>query len=67
MLTTHPAYPRLQALAKEQQKNIHVLLAETLESLKQEAGVESLVELTKDVHFYPDLHGTSPTFPHIYF
>ncbi|CAE6478991.1 unnamed protein product [Rhizoctonia solani] len=57
ILTTHPAYFRLQSLAKEQQKSVHVLLAETLESLRQEAGVDSLVELTKDVHFYPDLHG----------
>ncbi|QRV96535.1 FGGY-family carbohydrate kinase [Ceratobasidium sp. AG-Ba] len=57
VLTTHPAYPRLQSLAKEQQKSVHVLLAEQLETLRQEAGVESLVELTKDIHFYPDLHG----------
>ena len=57
MLTTHPAYTRLQELAKEQQKSVHVVLAERLESLRVGAGVQSLVELTKDVHFYPDLHG----------
>ncbi|KAG8711493.1 hypothetical protein FRC08_015818 [Ceratobasidium sp. 394] len=57
MLTTHPAYARLQSLAKEQQKSVHVVLAERLESLRQEANVESLTELTKDIHFYPDLHG----------
>lgn len=28
-----------------------------LKSLKEEAGAESQTELTKDVHFYPDLHG----------
>jgi ribulose kinase len=28
-----------------------------LKTLKEEAGVESQTELTKDVHFYPDLHG----------
>lgn len=58
MLTTHPAYTRLQDLAKEQQKSVHLVLAERLESLRVEAGVQSLVELTKDIHFYPDLHGT---------
>ncbi|ELU44151.1 ribitol kinase [Rhizoctonia solani AG-1 IA] len=57
VLTTHAAYPRLQALAKEQQKSVHVVLAEKLEALRLEAGADSLVELTKDVHFYPDLHG----------
>ena len=57
VLTTHPAYGRLESLAKEKGKSVHVLLAERLEELRQEAGVESLVELTKDVHFYPDLHG----------
>lgn len=62
MLTTHPAYARLQGLAKEQEKSVHVVLAERLEALRVEAGVESLVELTKDIHFYPDLHGLlSPT------
>ncbi|KAG8745419.1 hypothetical protein FRC10_008129 [Ceratobasidium sp. 414] len=57
VLTTHPAYARLESLAKEQQKSVHVVLAERLEALRQEAGVESLTELTKDIHFYPDLHG----------
>ncbi|CEL54104.1 putative sugar kinase YDR109C OS=Saccharomyces cerevisiae (strain ATCC 204508 / S288c) GN=YDR109C PE=1 SV=1 [Rhizoctonia solani AG-1 IB] len=57
VLTTHAAYPRLQILAKEQQKSVHIVLAEQLEALRLEAGADSLVELTKDVHFYPDLHG----------
>ncbi|KAG8708072.1 hypothetical protein FRC09_001461 [Ceratobasidium sp. 395] len=57
VLKTHPAYVRLESIAKEQQKSVHVVLAEQLETLRQEAGVESLVELTKDIHFYPDLHG----------
>ncbi|KAJ8085994.1 hypothetical protein PM082_004813 [Marasmius tenuissimus] len=57
MITTHPAYPRLVNLGKEQNKNIHAVLYDILQNLKKEAGVESLTELTKDMHFYPDLHG----------
>ncbi|KAF9268339.1 Pentulose kinase [Marasmius fiardii PR-910] len=57
MIKTHPAYSRLVELGKEQQKNIHVVLYDTLQNLKKEANVESFTELTKDMHFYPDLHG----------
>ncbi|KAL0062626.1 hypothetical protein AAF712_010463 [Marasmius tenuissimus] len=57
MITTHPAYARLVNLGKEQNKNIHAVLYDILQNLKKEAGVESLTELTKDMHFYPDLHG----------
>ncbi|KAK7054856.1 hypothetical protein VNI00_003319 [Paramarasmius palmivorus] len=57
MIKTHPAYPRLVELGKSQDKNIHAILYDTLQNLKKEAKVESLTELTKDMHFYPDLHG----------
>lgn len=33
------------------------VLQEILEKLRLEKGVDSLVELTKDLHIYPDLHG----------
>lgn len=36
------------------------VLADQLEKLRIEAGAESLTELTKDMHFYPDLHGMAP-------
>ena len=74
MITTHPAYPELQKLAKAQDKTIHMVLADLLEQLRVEEATAakralddfSLTEVTKDLHFYPDLHGkpitpSSPT------
>jgi len=57
MITTHPAYPALKKQAGEAQKPMHVVLEETLETLREDAGIDTLTELTKDMHFYPDLHG----------
>ncbi|KAF8904258.1 FGGY family of carbohydrate kinase [Mucidula mucida] len=57
MLTTHAAYPRLVEEGKKQGKNIHVVLQDLLEELKAREKVDSLTELTKDLHLYPDLHG----------
>jgi hypothetical protein len=35
-----------------------LLVLETeLERLRVEKGVATLTELTRDIHFYPDLHG----------
>lgn len=67
MITTHPAYAELKSIAEERKVKIHVVLAETLEDLRLEAAKASgksaedytLTELTKDIHFYPDLHGVS--------
>jgi ribulose kinase len=57
MITTHPAYNELLKKSELEQKSMHVVLAETLDTLKKEAGVSSLTALTKDLHFYPDFHG----------
>ncbi|KZT12662.1 Pentulose kinase [Laetiporus sulphureus 93-53] len=57
MITTHPAYPRLKQIAEEQKTNIHEVLQNELNKLCEENGVETWTELTKDMHFYPDLHG----------
>ena len=57
MITTHAAYPRLQERAKQEGKNIHVVLQDILDELVKEHGVANATELTKDIHFYPDLHG----------
>ncbi|KAJ3987591.1 Pentulose kinase [Lentinula detonsa] len=57
MIKTHPAYPRLQKIAEEHKSNIFSVLQDLLQKMKEENGVESLTELTKDMHFYPDLHG----------
>ncbi|KAF5372004.1 hypothetical protein D9615_008106 [Tricholomella constricta] len=57
ILTTHPAFSMLVDLGKEQGKTIHVVLQETLENLRVENEVETLTELTKDLHMYPDFHG----------
>ncbi|KIJ70361.1 hypothetical protein HYDPIDRAFT_143648 [Hydnomerulius pinastri MD-312] len=57
VITTHTAYPELQERAKQEQKNIHQVLLEVLERLRQENNAETFTELTKDIHFYPDFHG----------
>ncbi|KDQ65060.1 hypothetical protein JAAARDRAFT_28723 [Jaapia argillacea MUCL 33604] len=57
MITTHPAYPKLVERAEKERTNIHQVLHEILQKLCRENGVESATELTKDMHFYPDLHG----------
>jgi len=57
IITTHPAYQELVRLSQEQKKNIHTVLEERLEKLRVENGVESLTELIKDLHIYPDFHG----------
>ncbi|KAF9464283.1 FGGY family of carbohydrate kinase [Collybia nuda] len=57
ILTTHPAYSKLVELANREQKNIHIVLRDILERLKAEKGVDTLTELTKDLHMYPDFHG----------
>ncbi|KAF9510752.1 hypothetical protein BS47DRAFT_1373269 [Hydnum rufescens UP504] len=65
VITTHPAYSELQSMAKDTNKQVHVILSETLERLRVEAAIAqgkgaktfSLTELTKDLHFYPDLRG----------
>ncbi|KAH8829742.1 Pentulose kinase [Flagelloscypha sp. PMI_526] len=57
MITTHPAYNRLVEIGKKEDKNIHTVLSDILEKLQKEEGASSFTELTKDIHFYPDLHG----------
>ncbi|ORY31026.1 hypothetical protein BCR39DRAFT_527906 [Naematelia encephala] len=57
MMTTHPAYPKLQALCDKTGRNAFDLLGERLETMRQAKGVDTATHLTKDLHFYPDLHG----------
>jgi len=57
MITTHPAYSTLKEKAQAENTNIHKVLTDTLERMRVEAGVETLTELSKDLHIYPDLHG----------
>ncbi|KAH0839566.1 hypothetical protein J3R83DRAFT_455 [Lanmaoa asiatica] len=49
VITTHAAYPELQERAKQEQKNIHQVLLEVLEKLRQEKQVEdaSIADLSK--------------------
>ncbi|KIY46272.1 Pentulose kinase [Fistulina hepatica ATCC 64428] len=57
MITTHHAYPQLKALAEKENKNIHAVLGELIEQRRAEEGAETVTELTKDIHLYPDFHG----------
>lgn len=44
MLTTHPAYPQLVELAKEQSKSTYELLGDRLEELRVAKGAKTLSE-----------------------
>ncbi|CAL1701874.1 unnamed protein product [Somion occarium] len=57
MIKTHPAHGQLQQLAQDKNTSIHEVLHKELHKLCAEYKVESFTELTKDMHFYPDLHG----------
>lgn len=57
VLTTHPAYERLQRIAKEAGTNEFDFLEQRLEALKTERASPSRTHLVRDLHFYPDLHG----------
>lgn len=57
VMSTHPAYPKLLDESKRTGKNTFVLLGERLDRMRQEKGFETATQLTKDLHFYPDLHG----------
>ncbi|TFK56219.1 Pentulose kinase [Heliocybe sulcata] len=57
MITTHPAYKELTEKAEKQNTNIFEVLHDTLVTMRDENKVATFTELTKDLHFYPDLHG----------
>ncbi|WVQ83318.1 hypothetical protein IAT38_005457 [Cryptococcus sp. DSM 104549] len=57
MMQTHPAYPKLVELSKKTGKSTFELLGDRLEEMMKEKSAETLTHLTKDLHFYPDLHG----------
>ena len=57
MIETHPAWPQLQALAKQQGKNHFVLLGELLKKLAEDTKAPFLSYLNRNLFFYPDLHG----------
>ncbi|KAI9448461.1 Pentulose kinase [Lactarius indigo] len=48
IISTHPAYQELEDLAKSKNTNVHEVLRETLEAIRQAEA---------HMHFYPDLHG----------
>ncbi|WVQ98038.1 hypothetical protein IAU59_005160 [Kwoniella sp. CBS 9459] len=56
-MQTHPAYPKLVELSKKTGKSTFELLGDRLEEMQKDKGALTLTHLTKDLHFYPDLHG----------
>ncbi|KAK8847399.1 hypothetical protein IAR55_005257 [Kwoniella newhampshirensis] len=56
-MQTHPAYPKLLELSQKTSKSTFELLGDRLEEMMKERGADTLTHLTKDLHFYPDLHG----------
>ncbi|WWC86903.1 uncharacterized protein L201_001782 [Kwoniella dendrophila CBS 6074] len=57
MMQTHPAYPKLVELSKKTGKSTFELLGDRLDEMMKERNAATLTHLTKDLHFYPDLHG----------
>jgi len=73
VIKSHAAYPKLLEASEKQKMNIftceHIsyfprcctniltVLHDILEEIRVHDGVETFTEVTKDVHFYPDLHG----------
>lgn len=58
MLETHPAWNKLLENSKQKGINHFVYLGELLDELMKEEQAPFLTYLTKDLHIYPDLHGT---------
>lgn len=57
VITEHHAYAELQEKCKEKGAEMYDVLHDLLIGLQEARGVSSFTELTKDLHFYPDLHG----------
>ncbi|KAF8576224.1 Pentulose kinase [Ramaria rubella] len=57
MISTHPAHYALEKITSERGGSKFEILESELERQRAEKGVATLTELTKDLHFYPDLHG----------
>ncbi|KIJ28968.1 hypothetical protein M422DRAFT_61877 [Sphaerobolus stellatus SS14] len=57
VISTHPARETLEKATSERGISTFEILEEELERLRQQEAVPSLAELTKHIHFYPDLHG----------
>jgi len=64
IISTHPAHQELKDIAKDQNKNIHDVLRETLEGIRGGEGAESWTEVIAHTHFYPDFHGLFYTLTH---
>jgi len=57
VLKTHPSYNKLLQLAEANKTTIYECLATELRRQMSETNCRSATELTKHLHFYPDLHG----------
>lgn len=67
MIKTHPAYPHLQQISKEQGKNMFDVLGEKLEEMRVARGCETLTHLTRDLHLYPDVSRDASSSPLLLF
>lgn len=57
IINTHPALSKAQEQAKDAGQGLFEFLEDRLEHLKKTKNVNSTTELTRHLHFYPDLHG----------
>jgi ribulose kinase len=57
VITSHPAAAEARGVGEREGKEVYDVLRDVLEQTRKERGLENVTEVTKDLHFYPDLHG----------
>ncbi|XP_033738038.1 FGGY carbohydrate kinase domain-containing protein-like isoform X2 [Pecten maximus] len=57
IVQSHPAYPEVRTAAKERNIHEHDFINELLEKQAKQKNLQSLCELTRDLHIWPDFHG----------
>ncbi|OWF34919.1 FGGY carbohydrate kinase domain-containing protein-like [Mizuhopecten yessoensis] len=57
IVQSHPAYQEVKTAAQERNIHEHDVLNELLEKQAKQKNLQSLSELTRDLHIWPDFHG----------
>ena len=57
ILSSHPAFARVEAEAKKKGESVYQRLNARLDELSKKAGCAFPAELTRDFHIQPDFHG----------
>jgi ribulose kinase len=57
VIEQHKAGAEARLMGGKEGKEVYDVLRDILEGMREEKKKESVTEVTKDLHFYPDLHG----------